>query len=59
MPLPDTVSSYLSGWMMTMSVNENVVAIEESSPFGGLLLTLGPLLAAQWAIDQYERTLPR
>ncbi len=42
MPLPDTVSSYLSGWMLTARVGDRVAAIEASSPFGGL----APLLIA-------------
>ena len=45
MPLPDTVSEYFSGLLLTVRSNDQVVAVDILSPVGGLVpLSMSPFL---------------
>ncbi len=59
LPLPDTVSSYLSGYLLTVRKDDRVVSIDASSPFGGMLLSTTALALANWSIEKYEEKRAR
>ena len=53
MPLPDTISSYLSGVAICFRVTADSVAFDWVNEVP-LLLPLGVFLTAQWSIDQFQ-----
>jgi PDZ domain len=61
-PAPETVSSYLSGVLYTVRFSDGVLALDGSSPFGGVVVPLGALTAvgiqealSQRAQEEFER----
>ncbi|MFG0320410.1 MAG: hypothetical protein ACF8XB_24275 [Planctomycetota bacterium JB042] len=59
LPLPDTVSSYLSGYLLTVRSDGRVVSVDASSPFGGMILSTTALALANWSIEKYEEKRAR
>lgn len=59
MPFPDTVASYLSGYLLTVRKTDRVIALDASSPFGGLVVAAALAAVVVPQVVPGERVRPR